>query len=120
MRVRSLALLCAALTAGCATPTGTWTGECDAGEVEVLIDLTLTEDGESISGDGVISYQIPQEDPVEDPVTVTGDIDGTSVLLELTPETGGELSIDGELDGDVISGDCSWLVDGSAKLERVE
>ena len=102
----------------CADTTGDWSGQCDIGEVELDVTMSVTEEDGSITGTGTIGYT-NEDGSVSEEAEVTGTRDGDIVLLELQPVTIGEMEFDATIDGDALSGSCMWAtIEGDALLER--
>ncbi|MEL6344858.1 MAG: hypothetical protein AAFV53_17200 [Myxococcota bacterium] len=113
-----IAILAAGTMAACDDSGGEWRGECDIGEVEISVTMSLTDDEGDLSGSGTMSYTT-LEDQISEDATVSGFREGNEVEIELQPDTVGEMEIDAVMDGDVLSGTCMWAsIEGTARLER--
>lgn len=113
-----IAILAAGTLAACDESSGSWSGECDVGEFEISVTMSITDEEGDISGSGTMAYDFGDEQ-ISENATVSGVRDGSEVSIELQPDTVGEIEIDGVLEGDTISGSCTWTTfEGSARLNR--
>jgi len=117
MKTPTILALALALLTGCTDSSGEWSGECDVGEFEFDVQMTL-EEGDNITGTGTITFS-EQSVEITESVTITGSRDGDAISLELEPEDVGEMNINATIDGDTLDGTCTWAgVDGSVTMDR--
>ena len=104
------------LLTACSPLTASWEGKCDYGEDEIQIELTLSQDGDDIEGEGSLSYLVGNTLETVD-VDVDGDVDGDDVELELETALLGTMEIEATLEGRSMSGECEWDAEGVLTLD---
>ncbi len=117
MKTPMMLIALLALT-GCTDTSGDWSGECDVGEFEFDIEMTLEEAEEKITGSGTVTFT-EQAVEITESVNITGSRDGDAISLELEPEDVGEVNINATIDGNTLDGTCTWAgIDGSVTMDR--